>query len=125
MAGTSSPITVSTKLQRIATLAREDPERVLTTLAHHIDVAFLKEAFRRTRKDGAAGVDGQTAQLYAEHLDENLESLLHRFKSGTYYAPPVRRVYIPKANGKKRPLGIPTICDRIVQEALRMVLEPI
>jgi RNA-directed DNA polymerase len=79
---TLSPTTVSTKLQRIATLASEDPERVLTTLAHHIDVAFLKEAFRRTRKDGAVGVDGQMAHFYAEHLDANLESLLHRFKSG-------------------------------------------
>jgi RNA-directed DNA polymerase len=100
MAGTSSPTTVSTKLQRIATLASEDPKRVLTTLAHHIDVDFLKEAFRRTRKDGAVGVDGQMAHFYAEHLDANLESLLHRFKSGTYDAPPVRRVYIPKDDGK-------------------------
>jgi RNA-directed DNA polymerase len=126
MAGTSGPITVSTKLQRIATLAREDPERVLTTLAHHIDVAFLKEAFRRTRKDGAAGVDGQTAQLYAEHRDENLESLLHRFKSGTYYAPPVRRVYIPKDDGKAfRPLGIPSFEDKVLQRAVAMVLEAI
>ena len=84
MAGTSSPITVSTKLQRIATLARQDPERVLTTLAHHIDMPFLKDAFRRTRKDGAGGVDGQTAYFYAQHLEANLTSLLHRFKSGTY-----------------------------------------
>jgi RNA-directed DNA polymerase len=107
MAGTPSPTTVSTKLQRIATLASEDPERVLTTLAHHIDVDFLKEAFRRTRKDGAVGVDGQVAHFYAENLDANLESLLHRFKSGTYYAPPVRRVYIPKDGGKAfRPIGI-------------------
>jgi RNA-directed DNA polymerase len=126
MAGTSSPITVSTKLQRIATLASEDPERVLTTLAHHIDMAFLKEAFRRTRKDGAAGVDGQTAQLYAEHLDENLESLLYRFKSGTYYAPPVRRVYIPKDDGKAcRPIGIPSFEDKVLQRAVAMVLEAV
>ena len=99
MAGTPSPTTVSTKLQRIATLAREDSERALTTLAHYIDVPFLKEAYRRTRKDGAVGVDGQTAHFYAEHLEDNLSSLLHRFKSGTYYAPPVRRVYIPKDEG--------------------------
>ena len=63
MTGTSSPSSVSTKLQRIATLAREDPQRVLTTLAHHIDVPFLKEAYRRTRQDGAVGVDGQTAHF--------------------------------------------------------------
>ncbi len=99
MMGTSSPSTVSTKLQRIATLASEAPERVLTTLAHHIDVPFLQEAYRRTRKDGAVGVDGQTAQAYAEDLETNLVSLLHRFKSGTYYAPPVRRVYMPDEDG--------------------------
>lgn len=99
MAGTSSPTTVSTKLQRIATLAKEAPERILTTLAHHIDGAFLHEAYRRTRKDGAVGVDRQTAEAYAAHLAENLESLLTRLKSGTYIAPPVRRVYIPKGAG--------------------------
>src|SRR5262245_55623214 len=74
MAGTSSPTTVSTKLHRIATLAREASGRVLTTLAHQIDRAFLREAYRRTRKDGAVGVDGQTAEAYAEKLDENLTS---------------------------------------------------
>ena len=126
MAGTSSPTTVSTKLQRIATLASEDPERVLTTLAHPIDVAFLKEAFRRTRKDGAVGVDGQMAHFYAENLDANLESLLHRFKSGTYYAPPVRRVYIPKEDGKAvRPIGIPSFEDKVLQRAVAMVLEAV
>jgi group II intron reverse transcriptase/maturase len=126
MAGTPSPTTVSTKLQRIATLASEDPERVLTTLAHHIDVAFLKEAFRRTRKDGAVGVDGQMAHVYAEHLDANLESLLHRFKSGAYYAPPVRRVYIPKDDGKAcRPIGIPSFEDKVLQRAVAMVLEAV
>jgi RNA-directed DNA polymerase len=126
MAGTPSPITVSTKLQRIATLASEDPERALTTLAHHIDVPFLREAYRRTRKDGAVGVDGQTAQFYAEDLEANLASLLHRFKSGTYYAPPVRRVYIPKDNGQaSRPLGIPSFEDKVLQRAVAMVLEAI
>jgi len=126
MAGTPSPTTVSTKLQRIATLASEDPDRVLTTLAHHIDVDFLKEAFRRTRKDGAVGVDGQMAHFYAEHLEANLESLLRRFKSGTYYAPPVRRVYIPKDDGKAhRPIGIPSFEDKVLQRAVAMVLEAV
>jgi retron-type reverse transcriptase len=69
---------------------------VFTTLAHHIDIRFLLEACRRTRKDGAVGVDGQTARDYAEDLEENLQSLLDRFKSGRYRAPPVRRVFIPK-----------------------------
>src|SRR5512144_2398807 len=117
---------VSTKLQRIAQLAKEDPRRVLTTLAHHIDVEFLREAFRRTRKDGAPGVDDQTAEEYAADLDSNLRSLLDRFKSGTYRAPPVRRVHIPKGDGKKtRPIGIPTFEDKVLQRAVSMVLEAI
>jgi hypothetical protein len=83
---TGTPIsdTVSTRLQRIAELAREAPERAFLSLAHHIDLEFLKEAFRRTRKDGAPGVDGQTGRAYEEHLEENLQSLLDRFKSGRY-----------------------------------------
>jgi RNA-directed DNA polymerase len=125
-AGTSSPTTVSTKLQRIATLAREAPERVLTTLAHHIDGAFLHEAFRRTRKDGAVGVDGQTAEASAAHLPAHLESLLTRLKTGTYSAPPVRRVYIPKGTGAAlRPIGVPTFEDKVLQRAIAMVLDAV
>src|SRR5580704_9704486 len=90
----SAPI--STRLERIATLARQFCDRPLTTLAHHIDLDWLREAYRRTRKDGATGVDGQTAEEYAMHLEDNLRSLLERAKSGTYRAPPVRRAYIPK-----------------------------
>jgi RNA-directed DNA polymerase len=91
MKETSSSQTISTKLERIAKLAREMPDRPLTTLAHHIDVEWLREAYRRTRKDGARGVDGQSAEQYAERLEENLQALLDRVKSGTYRAPPVRR----------------------------------
>jgi RNA-directed DNA polymerase len=76
MTETSSSTTVSTKLERIAKLAREAPDMALTTLAHHIDVPWLHEAFRRTRKNGATGVDRQTAEEYAAHLEENLRSLL-------------------------------------------------
>ncbi|MBK8011677.1 MAG: hypothetical protein IPK13_10015 [Deltaproteobacteria bacterium] len=91
---------------------------VMTTLAHLIDVDLLREAYRRTRKDGAVGVDGQTAAGYAASLESNLQSLLDRFKSGTYRAPPVRRVYIPKGDGTKlRPIGIPTLEDKILQRA--------
>src|ERR1043165_6637848 len=111
MTGTRSPLDISTKLQRIAELARREP-RALTALAHHIAIEFLREAYRRTRKDGATGVDGETAASYAERLDENLRSLLDRFKSGTYRAPPVRRIHIPKGDGSKtRPIGIPTFED--------------
>src|SRR5690349_3983242 len=126
MAGTSSPHTVSTKLHRIATLAKELTGRELTTLAHHIDVPFLQEAYRRTRKDGAVGVDGQTAEAYAEHLDENLTSLLDRFKAGTYRAPPVRRAYIPKEGSPTgRPIAVPTFEDKVLQRAVAMVLEAV
>lgn len=126
MAGNSSPITVSTKLQRIAELARRAPNMVLTTLAHHVDRDFLDEAFRRTRKDGAVGVDGQSAGEYEAELEGNLESLLSRFKSGSYRAPPVRRVHIPKGDGSKtRPLGVPTFEDKVLQRAVSMVLEAV
>ena len=123
---TSSSAVVSTKLQRIAEMARQMPQAVLTTLSHHIDIDLLREAHRRTRKDGAIGVDEVTAQEYASKLDENLALLLDRFKSGTYWAPPVRRVHIPKGDGTKtRPIGIPTFEDKVLQRAVAMVLEAI
>jgi RNA-directed DNA polymerase len=118
--------TVLTKLERIAKLAREMPGVPLSTLAHHIDVAWLREAYRRTRKDGARGVDGQSAEEYAEQLEGNLASLLDRAKSGTYHAPPVRRVHIPKGDGSQtRPIGIPTFEDKVLQRAVAMVVEVI
>ncbi|MCP4471109.1 MAG: group II intron reverse transcriptase/maturase, partial [Gammaproteobacteria bacterium] len=80
---------------------------------------------RRTRKDGATGVDDQTAAEYEANLDENLASLLDRFKSGLYRAPPVKRVYILKGKGKTRPIGIPTFEDKVLQRAVTMVLEAI
>ena len=117
---------VSTKLERIATLARTMRGMALTTLAHHIDIDWLREAYRRTRKDGARGVDGQSAEEYAEHLEDNLRSLLDRAKSGTYRAPPVRRVHIPKGDGSEtRPIGIPTFEDKVLQRAVAMVLEAV
>lgn len=125
-AGTPISDSVSTKLQRIAKLAREAPERAFLSLAHHIDLEFLKEAFRRTRKDGAVGVDGQTGRAYEENLEENLQSLLDRFKSGRYKAPPVRRTYVPKGDGRQqRPIGIPTFEDKVLQRAVTMVLDAV
>ena len=124
--GTSRPERVSTKLKRIAELARIRPKVVLTTLAHHIDVEWLREAYRRTRKDGAVGVDKQTAKAYAANLEENLGSLLRRLHDGSYFAPPVRRVHIPKGDGKEtRPIGIPTFEDKVLQRAAAMVLEAV
>jgi len=126
MGETQSSQTVSTKLERIAELARKRPGVALTTLAHHIDTDWLHEAYRRTRKDGATGVDGQSAEEYAKQLGENLQSLLNRAKSGKYRAPPVRRVHIPKGDGKQtRPIGIPTFEDKVLQRAVAMVLEAV
>jgi RNA-directed DNA polymerase len=126
MAETSSSTTVSTKLEQIAKLAREMPQAALTTLAHHIDIDWLREAYRRTRKDGATGIDRQTADEYARNLDDNLRALLERGKSGSYVAPPVRRVHIPKGYGSQtRPIGIPTFEDKVLQRAVAMVLEAV
>jgi RNA-directed DNA polymerase len=126
MPGTPSPETISTRRQRIAELARRSPQAALTTLAHHIDIDWMHEAYRRTRKDGAVGVDGQTATDYAVDLEGNLRSLLDRAKSGRYQAPPVRRVHIPKGTGSEtRPIGIPTFEDKILQRAVAMVLEAV
>lgn len=113
---------ISTRLQRIAELAKAAPSMAIRTLAHHIDVEVLRVAYQETRKDGAVGVDDQTAADYAVNLERNLQSLLDRFKSGTYVAPPVRRVEIPKSDGGKRPLGIPTFEDKVLQRAVTKVL---
>jgi len=126
MTETPSSEAVSTKLQRIAELARRLPQTALTNLSHHIDVEWLCEAFQRTRKDGAVGVDGQTWSDYEQDLATNLASLLARFKSGSYRAPPVRRVHIPKGDGKEtRPIGIPTLEDKVLQRAVSMCLSAV
>jgi group II intron reverse transcriptase/maturase len=126
MEQTASCKNISTRLSWIAELSRRHPANAHTTLAHHIDKEFLKEAYRRTRKDGAVGVDGTTATEYAQTLESNLEGLLSRFKSGRYVAPPVRRVHIPKGDGTKtRPIGIPAFEDKVLQRAVTMVLEAV
>ena len=117
---------VSTRLCQIAELAKRSPGMVITTLAHHIDLAWMYEAYRQTRKDGAPGIDKVSAQEYAADLESNLMSLLGRFKTGTYFAPPVRRVEIPKGDGTKtRPIGIPTFEDKVLQRAVAMALEAV
>jgi RNA-directed DNA polymerase len=127
MTGTSCPESISTKLNQIAKLAAKMRGVALTTLAHHIDIDWLREAHRRTRKNAAAGVDEQTASEYAVALEENLQSLLTRAKAGwSYRAPPVRRVHIPKGDGSKtRPIGIPTFEDKILQRSVLMALEAV
>jgi len=116
---------VYTKQQRIAELAGQMPDVSFTSLAYHIDLEWLHEAYRATRKDRVAGVDGVTAEEYERDLEGNLQSLLDRFKSGSYIAPPVKRAYIPKGDGGTRPIGIPTLEDKILQRAVVMVLSPL
>lgn len=126
MTETQSFADISPRLQRIAELARRHPERAFTNLAHHIDLDLLREAHRRTRRDAAVGVDGQTAQGYAANLEGNLQTLLDRLHQGTYRAPPVRRVHIPKGDGRStRPIGVPTFEDKVLQRAVAMVLEAV
>ena len=103
------PTNLSTNRQRIANLARTKPGTALFSLHQAIDLGWMKEAYRLTRKDGAPGIDGVTAADYEANLEANLLDLLERIKSGHYRAPPVRRTYIPKADGSLRVCG--TICE--------------
>jgi group II intron reverse transcriptase/maturase len=96
-----------------------------TSLNHHLDEEWLRHAYDLTRKDGAVGTDGRTAADYEANLEENLRDLLGRIKSGRYFAPPVRRAHIPKADGTTRPLGIPTFEDKVAQRAIVLLLEPL
>jgi RNA-directed DNA polymerase len=117
---------VSTRQRRIAELAEYHQEQGLSTLSHHLDMEWMKEAYRRVRKDSAPGVDGKTVAEYGCELEKNLEALIGRAKSGSYKAPPVKRVHIAKADGKEtRPIGMPTVEDKILQRAVVMLLEPI
>ncbi len=126
MAKTKCLDPISTKQSEIAKLASREPKWVLTTLAHRVDLEWMHEAYRRVRKDGAVGVDGVAAKAYEAALEENLSRLLDKFKSGLYRAPAVRRVHIPKDDGRStRPIGIPTLEDKVLQRAVLMVMEPI
>jgi RNA-directed DNA polymerase len=120
-----SPTNLSTKRRWIAELARRKPGEVLTSLHHVIDLEWMREAYALTRKDGALGIDGVTAKDYEADLEARLGDLINRIKSGSYKAPPVRRVYIPKTDGTQRPLGIPTFEDKVAQRAIVMVLEAV
>jgi group II intron reverse transcriptase/maturase len=118
--------TVYTKQTRIAELARKLPGRTIWSLNHYLDLDWMREACRRIRKDAAEGVDGMNWEEYSRDLDTRLRDLLNRAKAGDRYrAPAVRRVYIPKGKHEKRPLGIPTLEDKILQRAVVMVMEPI
>ena len=121
----SKSSSVSTKRRRIAELARQARDMAMN-LSHHMDLEWFEEAYRRTRKDGAVGVDGEGAREYAADLRCRLEALMERAKSGSYRAPPVRRVHIPKGKGKEtRPIGIPTFEDKVLQRAVVTALEAV
>src|SRR4051812_17486831 len=117
---------VFTVQQQIAQVARERPQEVFTSLNHYLDVQWLKAAYGRVKPNSAPGVDGQSWADYGKDLEKNLLNLLNRVKSGSYVAPPVKRVQIPKGDGKEtRPIGMPTIEDKVLQRAVAMLLEPI
>jgi len=112
-------------IQVIALKAKEDPKCKFTSLVHLLTEDFLKECFRELKKRKSPGIDGVTVNEYDEQLDENLANLVARLKTKQYKPQPVLRVYIPKPNGDKRPLGILTVEDKIVQMALKKILEAI
>lgn len=116
---------MSPGLQKVAERAKRDPEARFNSLAHLLDEEALKRAFDRIRKDAAVGIDGITKEKYAEHLEENLRGLHARLRAKQYRHQPIRRVHIPKAPGKTRPIGISSIEDKVVQGALTEVLEAI
>ena len=115
--------TVSPKLAELATRARKEAR--LTNVVQYVDEELLRLAFRSLRKQAAPGVDGQHYEDYAVNLDQKLRDLHTRLKSGRYQAPVIRRVYLPKPNGKRRPIGISTIEDRVVQKAVAWVLSAV
>lgn len=116
---------VSPGLMKVAERAKRHPEVKMLALAHHIDELALGRVYRRLRKDAALGVDGVSVKEYGERLVENLQALRARMKAGQYRHQPILRVNIPKENGATRPIGISTVEDKIVQGAVRDVLEAI
>lgn len=124
--GAPNPVNVSTKQQRIAQLAKQSPHMSFTSLNHYIDQEWLEEAYGRVKKHSAPGCSGVTIAQYGEEIEANVRSLIDRVKSGRYYAPSVKRVHIPKGNGKEtRPIGIPEAEDKVLQRGIVMLLEPI
>ena len=116
---------MSPELLKVAERAKRDPKGRFHSLAHLIDEAALARAYHRLRKDAAVGVDGITKEQYGQDLDEHLRNLHERLRTGRYRHQPIRRVHIPKDKGKTRPIGVSTIEDKMVQNAIREVLEAI
>jgi RNA-directed DNA polymerase len=125
MSGAPKPIVMSPELRRIAERARRDRTTQFTSLAHLLTVEALEEAWAALKKRSSAGIDGVTAQEYERELRGNLEGLHARLRAGQYVAPPVRRAYVPKEGSTPRPIGVPTIEDKIVQAAVARILSVI
>jgi group II intron reverse transcriptase/maturase len=125
MTDASTSENLSPELMKVVERAQREPEGRFHSLAHLIDVPALERAYHRIRKDGVVGVDGVTKEQYGQKLQENLESLHRRLKAKQYRHQPIRRVHIPKDNGKTRPIGISAFEDRVVQDAVREVLQAI
>lgn len=124
--GEQRPLTsVSTRQQHIAAMARKHAGSPLSTLSHHLDLLWMREAYGKVRRDSAPGVDGQTVADYGEKLEANLRSLLERAKSGTYRAPLVKRVHLPKSETETRPIGMPTVENKVLERAVARLLEPV
>jgi group II intron reverse transcriptase/maturase len=123
---TQDRTSVLSALERVREAARKDRKQRFTTLLHHVyDVKRLRDAYEALKPDAAAGVDGETWQHYGEHLEANLVDLAGRLKRGAYRAKPVKRAFIPKADGRLRALGVPTLEDKIAQRAVVEVLSAI
>ena len=123
---TPSQASLPIGLERVRLAAAKDRKQRFTALLHHIyDIDRLRRAYSEVQRDAAAGIDGETWKHYGEKLEENLRDLSGRLARGAYRARPVRRVYIEKADGRKRPLGVPVLEDKMVQRAAVEVLNAI
>jgi group II intron reverse transcriptase/maturase len=123
--GTQMPLSLSTKLNRISEMAKNDSRLAFRTLVHLVNEESLTDAFHELHKDAAAGVDKVTAREYGARLEDNIKNLCQRLREQRYRAQPLRRVYIDKADGRKRPLAIPAVEDKIVQKAVVTILSRI
>jgi RNA-directed DNA polymerase len=116
---------MSTQLSKLAAKAKSNSKLCFTSLAHLLTAEFLHETWRWMNHKGASGIDGETIKQFEGELAKRVQVLVEKLKAGCYRAPPVRRVDIPKSNGKKRSLGIPTVEDRLLQKAVARILEAI
>src|SRR5271156_3056598 len=122
---TQSRVALPSNLARVNAAARAAVQTRFTALLHHVDIAALERAFRRQKRQASAGIDGMTVEMYEQELGANLTNLCARIHTGRYRPQPVRRVFIPKADGGQRPLGVPTLEDKIVQGAVAEVLNAV